>query len=150
MKNKVILNTIVMIIIWIISISLNINIMFMSATFNNWIISLIFVLCLMMYIYHLLMNKESNKISSSILNILKMSLLIGIIVFILSYLIIKLSIEIDWFLIIYLPVYSLLFIPFMGFDFILNNNFLLIPIVYLFICFVPCFFYKKSLRREKR
>lgn len=149
MKNKVILNTIIIIIMWIISINLNFNTLFTRATFNNLIVSFIFVLCLMIYIYTLLINKKSNRIASFILNILKICLFIGIIVFILSYLVIKFSIEIDLFLMICILVNILFGIPFMGFDFITNNFFLVLPIIYLFICCVPCFFYKKSLRRNK-
>lgn len=148
MKNKVILNTMIIAIMWIISIYLNFNTFFTSATFDNLIISFVFVFCLIIYIYTLLINKKSNRIASFILNILKICLLIGVIVFILSYLVIEFSIEIDLFLIICILVNILFGLPFMGFDFIINNTFLVFPIIYLFICCVPYFFFKKSLRNK--
>lgn len=151
MKNKVILNTIIMSILLIISIYLNINTIEGSATFHNLIISFVFSVCLMMYIYMLFINKNTNKIASIILKTLRIYLFIGMIgfIFILFFndFIMKLLIDSYLLFLIYVFVGLTLAVPFMGLFFILENN-LVFPIVYILICCVPYFFYKKFLRNK--
>lgn len=151
MKNKVILNTSIMSILLIISIYLNINTIEGSATFHNLIVSFVFAVCLMMYIYMLFINKNTNKIAFIILKILRIYLFIGMIgfIFILFFndFIMKLLIDSYLLFLIYVFVGLTLAVPFMGLFFILENN-LVFPIVYILICCVPYFFYKKSLRNK--